>query len=265
MREKTKKEVMKLCEQYNIDILNMRNIKNQGKTRIVITVLCSECKTRYDIRYDTLKKQRFKDLCTSCAHRKCSEYKLLEVDEILKRFENEGYKVLTPKNKIKRRGKRSVYFTPIDIMSKYGEVYTTSCNKFCTRIEYYRDINNCNYKDVLLKNESRLEGKVRLFLESQNVRFKQQFRFNDCRGEKYPLPFDFCLFYDTDNRMLIEVDGERHFEERFVDLRKNDRRKDYYCKTNLIPLLRLSYKDIDNKDNIYKEKIIKFISQNQQQ
>ena len=70
MKEEKLEEIRVLSKQNGINIINARNIKKNGKTRIVIDVLCKQCKTRYNIRYDTLKNQRFKGLCTKCAHSK---------------------------------------------------------------------------------------------------------------------------------------------------------------------------------------------------
>ena len=105
---------------------------------------------------------------------------------------------------------------------------------------------------------------VRKFLEKKNLNFKQQFRFEDCRGEKYPLPFDFAVFDNSDEiYFLIEFDGEQHYKptcfngidkERANRLHKNTRRNDKiknnYCTIKNIPLLRISYLDKENIDYI---------------
>ena len=71
-----------------------------------------------------------------------------------------------------------------------------------------------------------------------------------------PLPFDFHL---TDYDILIEVDGEQHEKpirfggmsieqanKNFIEQKRRDKIKDDYCLKNKIPLIRISYKDIDN-------------------
>ena len=268
IKQKTYDNVNKL-KQEGVNVINIRQMYKHNKQRIILTILCNECGRRFDSQIDNVKNQKYKGLCTSCAHSKSQEYRIQTVDDIIARFESEGYKVLTPKNKIKPRGKRTVYFTSVEIQNKYGDVYTTSCNNFFSRINYYRELANCDAKNEILKNESRLEYKVRKFLEEQNISYKQQFRFMDCRGDKYPLPFDFCLFYKDKNKLLIEVDGEQHFRkdsifaDRFEAIKKNDRRKNYYCKKNNIPLLRLNTCDIDSKKEIYKQKILNFVKNNQ--
>lgn len=268
LSKKIQEKLDVMREEYNLEIINMRNIKSNNKTRLVLTLKCKQCGQRFDIRWDTLQWQKHKGLCTSCAHKESSAYRVLQIDEIIKRFTDEGFKVLTPIDKIKPRGKRNIYFTPVDIQNKYGDIYTVNCNNFCTRIDYYRELSNCDAKNDMLKTESRLEYKVRKFLEEQNIPYKTQFRFMDCRGEKYPLPFDFCLYYTEDNRLLIEVDGEQHFRKStiwansFEPTQKNDRRKNYYCQQHNIPLLRLTYLDIDAKSERYKDMILDFIKNN---
>lgn len=268
MKNKTNDELTNMCKAENLILINVRSIKSNGKTRCIVTLNCKQCGKRFDIRWDTLKRQKYKGLCTSCAHKKSSEYQALKVEEVIERFNKEGYKVLTPKNKIKEKATRSVYFTSVEIQNKYGDIYTTNCNNFCSRIDYYRELANCDAKNEMLKTESRLEYKVRKFLSEQSIPYKQEFRFMDCRGEKYPLPFDFCLYYRDDKKLLIEVDGEQHFKnsglwkDSFGATQKNDRRKNYYCQTHNIPLLRLTYLDVDAKDERYKQMILKFIQNN---
>ena len=267
IKQKTYDKIEELKKQ-GVNIINYRQIYSNNKQRVILTVLCTKCNRRFDIRLDTMSHQKYRGLCTSCAHWEGQRYKAQAVEDIIMRFESEGYKVLTPKEKIKPKGNRTVYFTNVDIQNKYGDVYTTNCNNFFSRIDYYRELANCDAKNEMLKNESRLEYKVRKFLIEQDIPHKQQFRFMDCRGEKYPLPFDFCLYYTTDKKLLIEVDGEQHFRKgglfanKFEQTQKNDRRKNYYYKKNNIPLLRLNTNDIDGKKEIYKQKILDFISNN---
>jgi hypothetical protein len=106
----------------------------------------------------------------------------------------------------------------------------------------------------LLCKESKGEREIRVFLEENNIKFEQQFIFNDCR-DKNPLPFDFYL---PNLNICIEYDGRQHYEvidrwgglEGFLDQQKKDKIKNNYCETNKIHLLRISYKEnIKNKLN----------------
>ena len=78
------------------------------------------------------------------------------------------------------------------------------------------------------------------------------------------LRFDFYLNkYNT----LIEFDGQQHFrpvdffngEEGFRLTQLRDNIKNEYCKNNNIPLLRISYKEINNIENILNNFIDKQI------
>ena len=101
---------------------------------------------------------------------------------------------------------------------------------------------------------------VEQFLDDIVIPYKQEFKFSDCRGKKKMLPFDFCLNYDTNSKLLIEVDGERHYKEYFKEVHDNDRTKDGYCKYKNIPLLRIPYWEFES--NQYKLSILHFINTN---
>ena len=121
--------------------------------------------------------------------------------------------------------------------------------------------NKCSFR------ESNREYKVKQFLEENNIEYIQEFKLSACK-DILPLPFDFWL---KDYNILIEVDGEQHekpttfgginkdvAELNFKQQLKRDKIKNDYCKYNNIPLLRISYTDIDNTDN-YKNIITSFI------
>jgi DNA-directed RNA polymerase subunit RPC12/RpoP len=102
---------------------------------------------------------------------------------------------------------------------------------------------------------SKGEEKVKDWLVKNNFKFKQGFKFKDCRNTR-PLPFDFAVFINK-KIYLIEYDGQQHFEERFnfssrsekdsiENIQKRDEIKNNYCKINSINLLRISYKDYDS-------------------
>lgn len=112
-------------------------------------------------------------------------------------------------------------------------------------------------------SETNGEAKIRKILTKLNVRFSKQYRFSDCRGDKFPLPFDFAIFNHEKLIGLIEYDGEQHFkpvkfngidDERanklFVKNKKRDKIKNDYCKKNNIKLLRIPYWEYENIEKI---------------
>lgn len=101
---------------------------------------------------------------------------------------------------------------------------------------------------------SKGELAVKSWLENNQIKFMQEYKFPDCRNI-LELPFDFYL---PDYNFLIEYDGEQHFnasklyggEKRLINTLKLDKIKTEYCKDNNINLLRIKYNEnIEEKLN----------------
>lgn len=94
---------------------------------------------------------------------------------------------------------------------------------------------------------SKGEKIIKSFLDSKNINYKCQYRFDDCK-DKYTLPFDFYLL---DYNTCIEFDGYQHFNpvekwggiENLNDIIKKDKIKSEYCINNKIELLRITFED----------------------
>jgi hypothetical protein len=94
-------------------------------------------------------------------------------------------------------------------------------------------------------NESKGEKIINNFLIDNNIIFKSQKKFKDCKN-KNSLPFDFYLI---DYNILIEYDGIQHFqpveyfggELNFKIIQQNDLIKNNYCKDKNIKLIRIPY------------------------
>jgi len=104
-------------------------------------------------------------------------------------------------------------------------------------------------------NQSKGERKICNYLNSNNIKFVQEYKFKDCKNKKQ-LPFDFYL---PDYNVCIEYDGRQHFEsidyfggiESFNKLKINDNIKDVYCYEKKIYLFRIKYDDnVEEKLNI---------------
>lgn len=132
-----------------------------------------------------------------------------------------------------------------------GEEFTTTINSFK------------GGKQRCDKCSSRLslyEFKTINYLNSLNIKYVRQKRFKDCVNI-LPLPFD---FYIKELNLLIEVDGEGHYQECYFNgcskenaiktlkmTQHNDSIKTEYCKNNNIKLLRIPYWEY--KEDNYKE------------
>ena len=103
-------------------------------------------------------------------------------------------------------------------------------------------------------NRSKGENFVSEWLDSHNIDYVPQKRFENCKDKRL-LPFDFYIPLEN---TIIEYDGKQHTEpidwfggeEQFQYTQKHDQIKTQYCKDNNIQLLRISYKDdIEEKLN----------------
>lgn len=132
-----------------------------------------------------------------------------------------------------------------------GDIYTTNWSSFSSN-------KNDRCEKCSLKM-SKGEVVIQEYLQKNNIIFKTQFRFEDCK-DKRALPFDFYL---PDENIAIEFDGLQHFEpinwfggeERFEEGKRKDKIKDEYCKNHNIKLIRIPYWEFENIENILKSSI----------
>jgi very-short-patch-repair endonuclease len=157
---------------------------------------------------------------------------------------------------------------PEEKITEYTQIVECKCGK-CGKIYQtkYRAFMKSKWLcDDCSAKESKNERLVAQFLQDNNINFISEFVINSCNDIR-PLPFDFCL---TDYNILVEVDGEQHFspvryggmpqeqaEKIFEYTKKHDKIKNEYCVKFNVPLLRISYKEINNET--YKHKILNFI------
>lgn len=99
-------------------------------------------------------------------------------------------------------------------------------------------------------NSSKGEKEIRRFLEQNNIKFETQKKFEDCRGNRRPLPFD---FYIKDYNLLIEFQGIEHYkpipffggESSFEKRKILDEIKRQYAINNGYNFLEISYIDFN--------------------
>lgn len=127
----------------------------------------------------------------------------------------------------------------------------------------FKNFKNRFQRKCHLCNKSRIELKIKEILESLSFNFIMQLRFDNCKNKK-TLPFDFAIFDDNLELMcLIEADGHQHFKpvqfggmslerakENLKVVQLNDTIKTNYCLQNNIPLIRISYQDFDDIEEI---------------
>ena len=110
--------------------------------------------------------------------------------------------------------------------------------------------------------QSKGENEIETFLLKKKIIFETQKKIEKCK-DKRELPFDFYL---PDYNLCIEYDGEQHFknneffggEDAFKIRQKHDKIKNDFCEENNINLLRISYKQFNEVEDLiynYIEKI----------
>lgn len=122
-------------------------------------------------------------------------------------------------------------------------------NQYLYFHEYGHGCPQCN-------SSSRGENKIRDILENKGIVYQRNYCFDDCVRKK-KLRFDFYL---SDLNIIIEYDGEHHFQENkyFGDgnleyITHNDDIKNNYCIKNDIKLIRIPYYLFNDIDSILSE------------
>lgn len=133
---------------------------------------------------------------------------------------------------------------------------------------------SCNYGNFINQRQHRCkvcsravsagESAVSRALTELGVVAVKQYKFSDCCNQR-ALPFDFAILSALEKTplLLIEFDGAQHFkpveffggQQEFEYRQRNDRIKDSYCKDHGIPLLRISYKQFDQIEQLVTDKL----------
>lgn len=103
------------------------------------------------------------------------------------------------------------------------------------------------------------EIKVENFFIKNNINYVAQKTFDDCK-DKYVLPFDFYL---PDYNAVCEVQGKQHYEpveyfggqKQFEYVKRHDKIKYNYCKDNNIDIIYVPYWNLENIEQILKDKL----------
>lgn len=115
------------------------------------------------------------------------------------------------------------------------------------------------------KSESRYSILTRNYLTDIGVIFETEQKMDGCISTN-SLKFDYAIIVRNKVKLLIEVDGEFHYDDyshiypdSFLKQKERDNIKNRYCLQNNIPLLRIPYWDYKGEE--YKKKIISFIKE----
>lgn len=142
------------------------------------------------------------------------------------------------------------------VCKECGDIFITS---YCAFMQHEGQL--CS---KCASNISRGEYAIKKYLESLNIDFCMQFRFDDCKNI-IPLPFDFylpnyniCIEYDGEGRYKpINRGGVSDIEAKKIldEIKNRDNIKTSYCNQNRIKLIRIPYWEFDNIDNILNREL----------
>ena len=119
---------------------------------------------------------------------------------------------------------------------------------------------NCNTRCPKCKSfHSKGEEAVREWLFKNNFKFEEQVSFSNCKNEK-TLKFDFKIFINENDFVLLEYDGIQHFKECFYGNEGNlekqkirDETKNKFCKENNLTLYRIKYTELKRINEVLNE------------
>lgn len=182
--------------------------------------------------------------CPKCSIDEKSKKFRLDDNEIISRILSCGGELLNP-------------YDYINQSTKNLKFRCTNCGKvFLSTLQRFLQHGGQVCKECS-KIESVGEIKIKKYLENNNLEFKQQYWFSDCRDTN-PLPFD---FYIPSKNVIIEFDGRQHFEDTnffsypLEKVQLHDKIKNAYCDRNNIGLIRIPYTQINHINEILDKKL----------
>ena len=255
---------------------------------------CPKCNNReMKVTTEIFKKRVFDEV--GLEYEVLGEYKGSKT-KILMRHNNCGNEYLVRPEKFKA-GRRCPYCKGIrereaqaktneeflkEVKKQVGDEYTV-LSKYINYATKVKIIHNKCKKEFLVTPNSFLglgtrcpecysnsisggEKQIRKYLKDNNIDFKDQYSFKDCKY-KHKLRFDFAIFENEKLKFLIEYNGKQHYEpiklfggeDNFDKVKTRDNIKKEFCKNNNIELIEISYKFkgkklLEKLDKIFKER-----------
>lgn len=233
---------------YNFERVK-ENIENNSKLKVLISEyknqnsklnLKCECGETFQAAYRKLRENNFSTVCPECRKKISGETHFLNNKKKFLEFMEtvEDYEILEYKD--------------VRVKSKF--VHKTCGTIFETRTQTFKDGARCP-----CESSSRGERKIIKFLQENEINYKKEFSFKDCRSSKnFPLRFDFAIFNKQKLLFLIEFNGIQHYEEDnwlndkngINDRQINDLKKINYCNKHNIPLLIIPYNKIKETEQL---------------
>ena len=224
--------------EYKVTSTEGWNTVNKSK----VTVFHSKCGTEYQVTFANFKQGKRCPKCSRKAKRLSTEY----IKEFTEKETQKEYKVVSIKNWSSARN------------SKIKFLHKTCGNTYEATFSNFKQGKRCPHC-ASKSSESKASQLLRKLLESMNVDFEVEKKFNSLRN-----PFTGCQlrydFYIKKLNLLVEIDGEQHFfpVERFGGIKQfkkskyNDYLKNRYAEINGFKLIRVPLVE-NNKKRRYEK------------
>lgn len=234
-------EVIKRVESKNGNkLLNPEDYINHKASNLKI--LCGSCGNEFTTSLSSIENSD--GACLKCANKKTGERSRLSPKEVKYRIDSVNGNILLNPEEYKDNHTPNLRIK----CGECGDVFYTSLANY----EYFQKI-RC---DKCSQKISIPERKTMEFLEKNNIFYKYNYTFNDCKDKRLLL-FDFYL---EKYNLIIEIDGEHHYhpkwgEEQFKMIKYHDGIKNKYCEDNEIKLLRIPFWNFENLEEIISEEL----------
>lgn len=215
-------------------------LSNYKGSKIKILIKHNKCDNEYEVKPNDFLNGRRCPKCRKFKRRKSNDEFLDELNNLV--------------------GNEYTAMTEYVKAQEYVKMRHNVCGE-TWNVKPYHFLNNNSRCPRCAKMQSKGSRRIEQWLIRNNYNYETEYKFKDCKHIKV-LPFDFAIIKDDKPVIIIEFDGQQHFEavggwsnEENLKLTKlRDDIKNRYCKDNGIKLIRISY--------LEEEKIEKLLHDN---
>ena len=233
VRKEEKLKILKnKCNEINYTLLTKEYINNKTK----LNIICDKGHEWHPTFDNFINKNR---RCRKCADIQNGINQRLQWEEIMRRVESYGYKLITTEKEYVNQDSKLKAYCP------NGHIYEFYINNF-------QQGKRCS-KCLMSSGEQEISR----ILSKYSIEYIFNYRFKD--ESVKTKPFDFKIY---NKNICIEYDGQQHFHMQFdktllelMNQHYSDNIKTQFCKNNNIQLIRIPYWEFNNIEQILIEKL----------
>jgi Zn finger protein HypA/HybF involved in hydrogenase expression len=218
---------------------------------------CKSCNSNFKAFASNMRKKEYRTPCPKCfvdtradTKRRQSHNGLHSFDEVCNTHIDGDHKYSLVEGQTYINNKHKINIKCSDC----GNIFGISLSNF-------RKNRGCPICNRINSQESRGTKLITEWLTKNNFDFSREVSIDGCKYKKR-LRFDYVVYKENGELLLIEYDGEQHFKpfmygEEALRLQKiKDSIKNSFCNKKRLNLLRIKYDQISKIDEILKENLI---------